>query len=371
MALAPAVKKRLPLIAAGVVVIALLIGGFFWWQGKQRWEATDNAFVQADTTLVSPQINGYVTEVLVRDNQRVEPGQILVRLDDADARAQLAQAEANLSALIAAVDNVDARAAQEQAMIASRAAGVSQAQAQANLAQARVDRYGKLAEQGWISQQGIQTEQAGAQTASASVAQAQAALVAEQRTAGVLGSTRQQSVAAVEQARAQVDVARTNLDRTVIRAATAGVVGARGVRPGQYVRTGGQLLSIVPLGDTYIVANFKETQLDRLRLGQTVHISADAFPGEDLTGRIDSFAPATGSEFALIPVENATGNFTKITQRVPVRIVVDRRQGGAALRPGLSVEVKVDLKSQGGATFAESALGQTRLADASMTGGRE
>jgi len=365
MALAPAVKKRLPLIAAGVVVIALLIGGFFWWQGKQRWEATDNAFVQADTTLVSPQINGYVTEVLVRDNQRVEPGQILVRLDDADARAQLAQAEANLAALIAAVDNVDARAAQEQAMIASRAAGVSQAQAQANLAQARVDRYGKLAEQGWISQQGIQTEQAGAQTASASVAQAQAALVAEQRTAGVLGSTRQQSVAAVEQARAQVDVARTNLDRTIIRAATAGVVGARGVRPGQYVRTGGQLLSIVPLGDTYIVANFKETQLDRLRLGQTVHISADAFPGEDLTGRIDSFAPATGSEFALIPVENATGNFTKITQRVPVRIVVDRRQGGAALRPGLSVEVKVDLKSQGGATFAESALGQTRLADAS------
>ena len=371
MAIAPAVKKRLPLIAAGVVVIALLIGGFFWWQGKQRWEATDNAFVQADTTLVSPQINGYVTEVLVRDNQRVEPGQILVRLDDADARAQLAQAEANLAALIAAVDNVDARAAQEQAMIASRAAGVSQAQAQANLARSQVDRYGKLAEQGWVSQQRIQTEEAGAQTASASVAQAQAALVAEQRTAGVLGSTRQQSLAAVEQARAQVDVARTNLDRTVIRAATAGVVGARGVRPGQYVRTGGQLLSIVPLGDTYIVANFKETQLDRLRLGQTVHISADAFPGEDLTGRIDSFAPATGSEFALIPVENATGNFTKITQRVPVRIVVDRRQGGAALRPGLSVEVKVDLKSQGGATFAESALGQTRLADASMTGGRE
>jgi len=371
MALAPAVKKRLPLIAAGVVVIALLIGGFFWWQGKQRWEATDNAFVQADTTLVSPQINGYVTEVLVRDNQRVEPGQILVRLDDADARAQLAQAEANLAALIAAVDNVDARAAQEQAMIASRAAGVSQAQAQANLARSQVDRYGKLAQQGWVSQQRIQTEEAGAQTASASVAQAQAALVAEQRTAGVLGSTRQQSLAAVEQARAQVDVARTNLDRTVIRAATAGVVGARGVRPGQYVRTGGQLLSIVPLGDTYIVANFKETQLDRLRLGQTVHISADAFPGEDLTGRIDSFAPATGSEFALIPVENATGNFTKITQRVPVRIVVDRRQGGAALRPGLSVEVKVDLKSQGGATFAESALGQTRLADASMTGGRE
>ena len=153
----------------------------------------------------------------------------------------------------------------------------------------------------------------------------------------------------------------------MIRAPAAGVVGARGVRAGQYVRPGGQLLSLVPLGDTYIVANFKETQLDRLRLGQTVHIEADAFPGVDLTGRIDSFAPATGSEFALIPIENATGNFTKITQRVPVRILVNRAEGGAALRPGLSVEVRIDLKSEGGASFAEAATGQTRLADAGTT----
>ncbi|AQR60506.1 hemolysin secretion protein D [Brevundimonas sp. LM2] len=364
MALAPAFKKRLPLIVGGVVAVGLIVGGGLWWTNKQRWEATDNAFVQADTTLVSPQIDGYVAEVLVQDNQRVERGQILVRLDDADARAQLAQAEANLAALLAAVDNVDARAAQEQALIASRAAGVAQARAQADLAQSQVQRYSTLQKQGWVSQQRIETEQAGAQTAAASVAEAQAALVAEQRTAGVLGSTRSQSLAAVEQARAQVDLARTNLDRTVIRAPAAGVVGARGVRAGQYVRPGGQLLSLVPLGDTYVVANFKETQLDRLRLGQTVHISADAFPGQDLTGRIDSFAPATGSEFALIPVENATGNFTKITQRIPVRILVDHANGGAALRPGLSVEVKVDLKSAGGDSFAQAATGPTRLADA-------
>ncbi len=364
MPAAPALKNRLPLIVAGVVVLALIIGGFFWWQNKQRWEATDNAFVQADTTIVSPQINGYVTEVLVSDNQRVEPGQILVKLDDADAKAQLAQAEANLAALIAAVGNVDARAVQEQATIASRAAAVRSAQANAALAEARVDRYGKLAQQGWVSQQGIQTERAGAQTAQASVAEAQAALSAEQHSIGVLGSTREQSVAAVEQARAAVEVARTNLDRTVIRAASAGVVGARSVRVGQYVRVGGQILSIVPLGDVYVVANFKETQLDRLRIGQTVEIKADAFPGQHITGRIDSFSPATGSEFALIPVENATGNFTKITQRVPVRIVVSRANGGAALRPGLSLEVKVDLKSPGGVSFAEAATGQTRLADA-------
>jgi len=225
--------------------------------------------------------------------------------------------------VIAAVGNVDARAAQEQAVIASRAAGVAQARAQAELAAQQVDRYGRLAEQGWVSQARIQTEQAGARTAQASVAEAEAALVAEQRTAGVLGSTRSQSLAAVDVARARVEQARIALDRTVIRAPVGGVVGARGVRVGQYVRPGGQILSIVPLGDAYVVANFKETQLDRLRLGQTVEISADAFPGEPLVGHIESFAPATGSEFALIPVENATGNFTNIDPKKLDGIVID------------------------------------------------
>ena len=170
------------------------------------------------------------------------------------------------------------------------------------------------------------------------------ALVAEQRTAAVLGSTRKQSLAAVEQARAAVDQARTALDRTIIRAPVGGVVGARGVRAGQSVNAGSQLLSIVPLGDTFVVANFKETQLDRLRLGQTVEITADAFPGQPIRGRIDSFAPATGSEFALIPVENATGNFTKVVQRIPVKILIDDAHPlSAYLRPGMSAEVKVSL----------------------------
>ncbi|RZJ88808.1 MAG: HlyD family secretion protein, partial [Brevundimonas sp.] len=257
--------------------------------------------------------------------------------------------------------NVDAQAAQAQATTGARAAGVAQAEAQANLAREQVTRYGRLAEQGWVSQQRIQTEQATAQTAQASVAEARAALAAQQRTAGVLGTTRDQQLAAVEQARAALDEARTALDRTVIRAPVAGVVGARAVRPGQYVSQGRQLMSVVPLTQTYVVANFKETQVGRLRLGQDVEITADAFPGQRLHGRIDSFSPATGSEFALIPVENATGNFTKITQRLPVRIVVDHGAGAPALRPGLSVEVKVDLKSHGGQSFAEA--GQVQMAD--------
>ena len=364
MALPASLKKRLPLIVGGVVGLALIVGGVIWWQGKQRWEGTDNAFVQADTVLVSPRINGSVIEVLVKDNQRVEAGQVLARLDDADAKAALVQAQANLTSVMAAVDNVDARAAQEQATIAEKAAAVTQARAQAGLARAQVDRYGKLAAEGWVSQQRIQTERASAETAAASVEQAQAALTAEQRASAVLGSTRNQSVAAVEQARALVDQAQLTLDRTVIRAPVAGVVGARGVRVGQVVQAGGQMMSIVPLQDTYVVANFKETQVGRMRLGQQVEIRADAFPKQAIVGHVDSFAPATGSEFALIPVENATGNFTKITQRVPVRIVVDRRASGEpiALRPGLSVEVKVDLKSQGGAAFADAHLGEVATA---------
>ncbi|WP_292047452.1 MULTISPECIES: HlyD family secretion protein, partial [unclassified Brevundimonas] len=175
--MSPELKKRLPLIAAGIVVVALIVGGTVWWLNGQRWESTDNAFVQADTTLVSPQLSGRVTEVLVGDNQRVEAGQILVKLDDSDQKAQLAQAEANLAAAIAAVGHVDAQAEQEQATIAARAAAVSQAHAQAGLARAKVDRYGRLAEQGWVSQQRIQTERASAATAAASVQQAQAALV--------------------------------------------------------------------------------------------------------------------------------------------------------------------------------------------------
>lgn len=348
-------RRKFPLILAGIVGLGLIVGGGLWWQNKQRWEATDNAFVEADTTAVSPMIDGYVVEVLVHDNETVEAGQILVRLDDADARARLAEAQANLAAVQAGVSNVDARATQEQAVISARAAAVAQARSQADLAEAELQRYGQLAEQGWVSQQRIQTQRAQTRTAQAAVAEAEAALAAESRSQTVLGSTRSQSVAAAQQAQAAVEQAQLALDRTVIRAPVRGVVGARGVRVGQYVRPGSQILSLVPLGEAYVVANFKETQVSRLRLGQTVHLHADAFSDLDLTGHIDSFAPATGSEFALIPIENATGNFTKIAQRVPVRIRLDA-EAAAALRPGLSVEARVDLKSPGRETFAQVAM---------------
>ncbi|MBO9710020.1 MAG: HlyD family secretion protein [Caulobacter sp.] len=347
-------KKLVPLIVGGVAAVALIVGGGLWFVEKQRYETTDNAFVQADTVQVAPQISGYVAEVLVADNQRVEAGQVVARVDPAPFQARLDQAIANAQALDAAIKSVDDKVSLEQAMIAQRAAGVTSAQADAGRAKADLERYNALAAQGWVSQQKVQTERAGAKQSDAAVASAQAALEAERRSAQSLGSARAQTVAQAAAAHAAVEQARIDLDRTVIRAPVAGVVGARSVRPGQLVQPGVALMSVVPVGQGYVVANFKETQVARLRVGQPVEIHADAFGKQVIRGKLDSFAPATGQEFALIPVENAVGNFTKITQRLPVKIVVEKSTLGSALRPGLSVDVKVDVRDRSGPSFAEA-----------------
>jgi len=349
-------KSRLAPIIAGAVTATLVIaGGVMWWTNKQKFETTDNAFVQADKVSVAPQVDGYISEVLVQDNERVVAGQVVARIDDAVLRAQLAQAQATAAALDAAVRGVDDKRTLEQALIAQKAAGVESAHAQSQFAQAELNRYGTLATQGWVSPQRAQTARAAASQASAGVNEARATLEAERRSAQSLGSARAQTQAQAQAAHAAVDRARIDLSRTEIRAPASGVVGARAVRPGQYVRPGTALMSIVPLGEAYVVANFKETQVSRLRIGQPVEIRADAFGGQKIKGRVDSFSPATGSEFALIPVENAVGNFTKIAQRLPVKIAVERAEPLAGgLRPGLSVEVKVDVTKRTGASFAEA-----------------
>lgn len=358
-------KKRLIQIAAGgATAVAVAIGGAVWWTNKQTYETTDNAFVQADNVAVAPQLEGYVAEVLVDDNQAVTPGQVLVRLDRAAIQARIAQAAANVASSQAAVRAVDDKASLSQALVAERQAGVASAAAQAQLADAEMTRYGALSNQGWVSTQRVQTAKAAAGQATAAVAQARATLEAERRSADSLGSARAQTVAQVEAARAELDQARIDLDHAEIRAPVGGVIGARAVRAGQYVRAGASLMSIVPLGHTYVVANFKETQVGRLRIGQPVEIRADAFGHETVRGRIDSFSPATGAEFALIPVENAVGNFTKISQRLPVKIRVEADQPlAAALRPGLSLHVKVDVTQSTGPSFAEAG-GLTQVARA-------
>jgi membrane fusion protein (multidrug efflux system) len=304
---------------------------------------------------VTPQVEGHVAEILVQDNEAVQPGQVLVRLDPKDAEVRLQQAKAAVEAAMAAVRNVDDKAVLERALISERAAGVLSAEAMAEKSKADFDRNTKLAGRGFVSDERLQETRASAAQSAAAVEQARAALQAERQAAASLGSTRAQTLAEVQAAAAAAEQARIALDRTVIRAPVGGVVGARSVRPGQYVRPGGAMMAIVPLGETYIIANFKETQVAHLRIGQPVEIRADAFGGKVIHGVVDSFAPATGSEFALIPVENAVGNFTKIAQRLPVkiRIAKDSELGGA-LRPGLSVKVKVDVRQQTGASFADA-----------------
>ena len=357
-------KSRLvPLAVGGAAAVAVAVGGIAWWMDRQKFETTDNAFVAADKVTVAPLIDGYVAEVLVDDNQTVHPGQVLVRIDPATLKARLAQARANAQALDAAVSAVDDKAKLEQAMIAQKAAAVDAANAQSNWANSELKRYGSLANSGWVSSQREQTARSQQEQAAAGVGQAKAALEAERRAAQSLGSAKAQSLAQAAAAAAAADQTRIDLSRTEVRAPVAGVIGARGVRVGQYVRPGGAMMSIVPLADAYVVANFKETQVARLKIGQPVEIHADAFGKEVIKGRIDSFAPATGAEFALIPVENAVGNFTKITQRLPVRIAIDRNQKLAGgLRPGLSLKVKVDVTRDTGPTFAESGQAPTQVA---------
>lgn len=345
-----------PLLAGALTTVALAVGGAYWWRQKQAFTTTDNAFVQADKVAISPLVDGYVTEVLVTDNQAVQAGQLLVRIDPASLRARLARAQAETRALEAAVQGVDDKAALEQSMIVQKAGGVDAARARADMAAAEQARYGALAAQGWVSPQRAQAARAAEQQARAEVSQARAALEAERRTAASLTSARAQTVAQAAAARAGVDQMRIDLARTELRAPVAGVIGARSVRVGQYVRPGGMLMSVVPLREAYVIANFKETQVSRLRVGQPVEIRADAFGDQVVRGRLESFAPATGSEFAMIPVENAVGNFTKIVQRLPVKIVIDRDQPLAgALRPGLSVRVKVAITENTGPGFADAA----------------
>ncbi len=357
-------KGRLyPLSAGAATTVAVALGAAFWWADRQKFETTDNAFVAADNVTVSPLVDRYVAEVLVTDNQVVRPGQVLVRIDPATLTARVAEAEANAKALQAAIAQVDDKAKLEQAMIAERAAAVESANVQANLAASELARYGQLAQSGWVSPQRAQSARSAQQQAAAGVAQARAALEAERRTAAALGSARDRSAAEAAAARAAADRMRIDLARTEVRAPAAGVIGAKAVRVGQYVRTGGAMMSLVPLADAYVVANFKETQVSRLRIGQPVEIRADAFGKQVIRGKIDSFAPATGAEFAMIPVENAVGNFTKITQRLPVHIAIDTGQRLAGgLRPGLSLQVKVDVTQDTGPSFAESGLGPAQLA---------
>ncbi|KXJ57535.1 MAG: hemolysin D [Thalassospira sp. Nap_22] len=345
---AMSVKKIiLPLIAAAIIGGGGYYG-FYWVTEGQYHESTDNAYLQADEVAVSPKVSGYVGDLRVAENQPVRKGDLLLTIRDEDFRLELAKAEAALEARRSAVGTMEEQITLQEAAINQAAANVDIARVELERTSDDFKRYDDLVKKGAASRQKFDYAKADRQTAQAEVASANATLAVEKGRLGVLRAQKIEAERAVKQTEAARDLAQQALDDTRIFAPFDGVVGNRSVQTGALVQPGEQLLVLVPLPGTYIVANFKETQISHMAPGQKVSVEVDAFPDAEIVGHIDSFAPATGAQFSLLPPENATGNFTKITQRIPVRIELDDSKWAKALRPGLSVVVNVDTRNASG-----------------------
>jgi len=331
-----------------VAAIAALGYGTYWWTTARYLESTDDAYVGGDVTVLGPKVPGYIAEVLVTDNQTVHAGDVLVRLDDRDYRAALAKAEGAVAAQQALIANLDATAKLQAAVIAQARASVVAVTADARRAHDDQVRYQDLVAKAAVSVQSAQKADADYKQITANRDRAEAGAVAAERQLDVIATQKQQAQAALAQAVAERDIAKLNVEYTVLRAPVDGTVGNRRARPGAYAQAGTQLLAVVPAHGLWVDANFKEGQVAHLRPGMPVKIEADVLPGRVFRGRVASLAPATGAQFSVLPPENATGNFTKIVQRVPVRVQLDDADARlGTLRPGLSVTAEVDARGEG------------------------
>jgi membrane fusion protein (multidrug efflux system) len=348
---APAVSRR-DVVRRTALVLALLAstagGGYFGYNyltyGRYL-ESTDDAYVKADSTVVAPKVSGYIAQVLVGDNERVKPGQLLAKIDDRDFKAALNQAHADVAAADAAVRNLNAQIELQQPLIQQQAAAVEATEAALKFAQEEQARYDGLMKTGSGTIQRAQQTDAALREKTAQLQREKSGLSAANMKVEVLSTERAKAVAQLERARAVEQQATLNFSYTEIKAPVGGTVGARSLRVGQFVQAGTQLMAVVPLDAVYVVANFKETQLTHMRDSQPVDLRIDGFHGTRLKGHVDSLSPASGLEFALLPPDNATGNFTKIVQRVPVKIVLDDNSLKGLLRPGMSAESTVNTKS--------------------------
>ncbi len=339
------VKRAGLMLGLAIACAGLADFGYGYLTTGRYLESTDDAYVKADSTIISPRVSGYLTEVLVTDNQSVKDGQVLARIDDRDFRTALDQAHADVAGSEAAVRNLDAQIALQQPVIAQEAANVAAAEANLQFAKQEQARYDGLMKSGSGTIQRAQQTDAALREKDAQLQYGRSSLLAAQKKIDVLTTDRAKAVAQLDRARAVEQQATLNLSYTRIAAPISGTVGARSLRVGQFVQAGTQLMAVVPLDAVYVVANFKETQLTDVRDGQPVEIRIDSFPGTKLRGHVDSLSPASGLEFALLPPDNATGNFTKIVQRVPVKVVLDDHDLAGLLRPGMSAEPTIDTKA--------------------------
>ncbi len=324
-----------------IAVLAAIAGPHLL--GSDHRQSTNDAYVSADYTVIAPKVAGFIKDVLVDDNQQVKAGQLLATIDDRDYQAALDAAQAQL--LVARAQSADARATLERqaALIAQADAAVKAAQAEVAFADHETTRYSRLAEQGAGTVQNAQQARSRVDQARARLANAQAALLATRKQVDILDAQVASADGQLKRAEAGLEKANLDLSYTRIVAPVDGMVGERALRVGAYVNPGARLLSVVPLDQAYVVGNFQETQLTHVQPGQPVNISVDTFSGETLRGHVQSIAPATGVTFAAVKPDNATGNFTKVVQRIPVKIVFDADQPLLQrLRVGMSVEAVID-----------------------------
>jgi membrane fusion protein, multidrug efflux system len=348
-------SRAFPWLETGIrLFILFLIGGLVivlarewdWWVGSAVEQSTDDAYLYADMTPLAAKVPGYVRQVPVQDFQKVKSGDLLVEIVDDDYRAQLEQAHANVDAAKAAIENIDQQKLLQGALVKQAEATIQATEADLTRFHLEVVRQQALLTQRFgtpqITEQAIDNEK----RAEATLVLNRAQLDQQRQQLNVLDSQRVQAQATLKGQQAMRDLAAINLGYTRITAPVDGMVGQRQVRPGQYVNVGTQVISVVPLPNVWVVANYKETQMTRVRMGQPASVTVDAFPGVVLHGHVDSWSPASGSQFSLLPPDNATGNFTKVVQRIPVKIVLDPDPAvDQLLRPGMSVITTIDTGS--------------------------
>ncbi len=350
------VAFRLFVLVLVAGLIAFVADEWDWWVGSAVLQTTDDAYLHADLTPLAAKVPGYARDILVRDFQKVKAGDLLVQIDDDDYRAELEQAEANVVASDAAIQNIEQQKLLQQALIAQAEAAIQGADADVTRYHLETVRQEKLLAGGLagtlqIVEQAVDNEQ----RAKAALDLDRAKLRQEREQINVLDSQAKQARGSLLAQKAARDLAKINLGYTRIVAPVDGMVGQRLVQRGQYLSAGTQVIWEAPLPNVWVIANYKETQMTNIRVGQNAQVTVDAFPGVVLRGRVDSWSPASGAQFALLPPDNATGNFTKVVQRIPVKITLepDRRLADL-LRPGMSVITTIDTRSTPSAGGVES-----------------
>jgi membrane fusion protein (multidrug efflux system) len=345
---APKKRSRKRLVLLALLAIALIGGGYFgydWWTNGRFLVSTDDAYVGADVTILAAKASGYVTAVEVENNESVRAGQVIARIDDVDYKLALKAAQDKVATQAASVDRIARQIEAAEAQARQAEPQIAAARAEAVRTASDYERQNRLSQSDFASKARLEQSLADRDRAAANLQVAEAGLAAARANVAVLKAQKDEAERVTQEYRTAAARAERDLSFTIVRAPVSGVLGNRAVEVGAYVQPGSRLAALVPLDSVRVDANFKETQLRRIRAGQRVHVEVDAFPGREFEGTVESIAPASGSQFSLLPPENATGNFTKIVQRVPVRIKVG---GGeeAVLRPGMSVVVRVDTRDR-------------------------